>query len=364
MSDETIPLIDGYNSSPLFILGVSGGKVVYANSSARAVASAPCVGESSEFILGEDAASAGNSGGFILRNSSFFGKPCLLEFHPGDPEIYIFTPYDEKAIDGNLNALFSFATNLREPITEMFQALELFRGAKALPKNAVKAERYHSVMEHDLYKLLRISEYISAAAFLSSPEAEFSPKTDDMAELVSSVVAASQPICGHLGIPVRLCCEKNSVFSVFDRTLIEKMLLSLISNSAKYTRDGNEITIRLTKNPENTMLFLSVEDSGTGISPELFPNLLTFLPSDIPSDINRHGLGLRIAHGIARVHGGNIAIETRHGEGTTITVSLPLRAMPPQFEQFTPLYGGIPMEFVEFSPLLSSEDFMRLKQKK
>jgi two-component system NtrC family sensor kinase len=96
----------------------------------------------------------------------------------------------------------------------------------------------------------------------------------------------------------------------------------MIVNSTEAIRDNGEIIIR-TANPEEEIIRIDVIDNGTGISEEDIPHIFEPFFST-KQDASGIGLGLPIVHGILQNHKGKIYVKSELGQGTTISITLPL----------------------------------------
>lgn len=107
---------------------------------------------------------------------------------------------------------------------------------------------------------------------------------------------------------------------------IKQILLNLISNSVKYTKEGR---ILFKVRQEKEQIFFSVEDTGIGIKKEDMEQLFDMF---MRADVRRHrniegsGLGLTIAKELCEGMGGNIQAESIYGTGSIFTVYLPLKS--------------------------------------
>jgi cell cycle sensor histidine kinase DivJ len=112
---------------------------------------------------------------------------------------------------------------------------------------------------------------------------------------------------------------------VADRRALNQIMINLISNALKFTRRGGCVVV--SAGAERTCLVVSVEDNGVGVSAEDLPRLGDpFFQAGTSYD-RRHdgtGLGLSIVRGLVALHEGTIEIRSRLGEGTCVTVRLPL----------------------------------------
>lgn len=145
----------------------------------------------------------------------------------------------------------------------------------------------------------------------------------DLSELVR-VTAEVQERIAPRGI--RLCCaaEPNIVGSV-DVTLISRLLSNLLSNAFRYARENGTVSVSLSR--EGSEAVLSVTDDGPGIPPEQQEAIFRrFYQADASHAREGAGLGLFMVHQIARLHGGDVSVQSAVGEGSTFFVRLPLDA--------------------------------------
>ncbi len=112
-----------------------------------------------------------------------------------------------------------------------------------------------------------------------------------------------------------------------DRQKLKQILVNLLSNALKYTKDGT-IVIHARHNSAEGRVALSVRDTGVGIAPE--DHTRVFEPFQrakrvITRPQGGTGLGLAISRRLARMLGGDLGVESRLGAGSTFTVGFPVR---------------------------------------
>jgi histidine kinase len=113
-----------------------------------------------------------------------------------------------------------------------------------------------------------------------------------------------------------------------------------VDNAAKYSPDGGRVT--LSAITESGELLIRVEDRGPGIPDEHLPHIFErFYRVDKARTRKQGGagLGLSIAQTIAQAHGGRIEVESHVGEGTKMSLHLPLAAEPDQSSRTANLGG-------------------------
>ncbi|MGI6038717.1 MAG: cell wall metabolism sensor histidine kinase WalK [Clostridiales bacterium] len=111
-----------------------------------------------------------------------------------------------------------------------------------------------------------------------------------------------------------------------DSDRIEQVLTNILSNAIKYTPEGGEIAIKAWTEEDN--INIQIKDTGIGIPEKDLGRLFErFYRVDKARsrEAGGSGLGLAIAKEIVERHGGSIALESKYGEGTTVTIVLPVR---------------------------------------
>ena len=110
-----------------------------------------------------------------------------------------------------------------------------------------------------------------------------------------------------------------------DERAVKQVLLNLLSNAVKFTPPGGTVTARVADRPGKG-LDLTVTDTGIGMSPaEVDTAFEPFGQIDSPQ-ARKHvgtGLGLPLSRALVRLHGGDIAVASERGTGTTITAQFP-----------------------------------------
>ena len=113
--------------------------------------------------------------------------------------------------------------------------------------------------------------------------------------------------------------KKASVMTEGDRERIFQVISNLLSNAIKFTEKGEVVVVLDEKDGQ---AIISVRDTGSGIAPEIYPNLFTKFATKSEKGT---GLGLFIAKNIVEAHGGKIWAENNSdGIGATFTFSLPI----------------------------------------
>jgi PAS domain S-box-containing protein len=106
---------------------------------------------------------------------------------------------------------------------------------------------------------------------------------------------------------------------------LRQVLANLVSNAIKYTPNGGRVTVR--GNAQDGKVILEVEDTGIGIAADDLPKIFDrfFRTEDVFTQaVEGTGLGLSIVKSIVERHGGEVAVESQPGAGSTFRVTLPV----------------------------------------
>ena len=110
---------------------------------------------------------------------------------------------------------------------------------------------------------------------------------------------------------------------------INQVLLNVLTNAAQATGDNGNIHIRTRS--DNGHVVVEVQDDGHGMTQETSDHI--FDPFFTTKEIGKGtGLGMAIAYKIVKSHGGDIAVDTAPGDGTTVRVRLPRSQVTPDLK--------------------------------
>ncbi|HET9133647.1 MAG TPA: PAS domain S-box protein [Gemmatimonadales bacterium] len=149
-------------------------------------------------------------------------------------------------------------------------------------------------------------------------------RTVDLRDLVREMVPLLTRLAGE-SIQMTVAVDDAPILASVDPAQLEQVLLNLVVNARDAMPDGGRMTISAhrTTTPEGERAVLAVQDTGTGIPAELQGQI--FEPFfTTRADRGGTGLGLSTVFGIVTQSGGRIAVQSAEGQGTTMTVTLPL----------------------------------------
>ncbi|NQV71834.1 response regulator [bacterium] len=152
-----------------------------------------------------------------------------------------------------------------------------------------------------------------------------SPESVDVASFLSSISDQYRMAAADRSIAIEVSVAPEGLTCVTDRTLLERIIVNLLSNAFKYATSATALRLAATAHGEQ--IHIAVEDNGEGIPPELHTRIFDkFFQTEAHPDGVKAGVGLGLAFCkmATRVMGGDIQVETALPHGSRFVISLPL----------------------------------------
>jgi signal transduction histidine kinase len=158
---------------------------------------------------------------------------------------------------------------------------------------------------------------------------ELAPEPVAVEALIDETAATARPLIERNGNRLRLVREDVPGIIVVDATKVRQVLLNLLSNAAKFTKDG-EITVKVSHPAAADQIQFSVTDTGIGMTEEQLGRI--FQPfvqaeSSTSAKYGGTGLGLTLSRRFCQLMGGDLSVVSEPGVGSTFTVTLPAGSM-------------------------------------
>ncbi len=240
--------------------------------------------------------------------------------------------------------LATISHELRTPMNGILGMHEL------LLEGGLTAEQrsYVSIADQSARHLLNLLNELLDLSKIEAGKLEIRNAPFDVREQVEFVAELLRPKAQAGGLALRLFISPEVPRLIIgDGDRFRQILLNLIGNSVKFTREGSvDVEVEVVSGGrKGPMLSVSVIDTGPGIAPEVLPKLFQpFAQGDI-SLVRKHGgtgLGLAICKQLTERMGGTIEVESFLGEGATFRVRLPLRVAEQQEARPAPPETSMP----------------------
>jgi signal transduction histidine kinase len=192
------------------------------------------------------------------------------------------------------------------------------RGRKAVPVISAKVMEMNALIEQMI-----------EAARLEDGALMLRPTEIDLRDVVIEAVEAARPLVDERH-EISLRTPGRPVPVRVDHERVKTIVSNLVSNAVKYSPQGGVIECELTA--RGGIARVAIKDSGLGIAQGDLPILFTRfgrISTPHTDHLPGTGLGLYLGRQLARLHGGEITVESAPGKGSTFTLHLPLRAQAP-----------------------------------
>ncbi len=221
------------------------------------------------------------------------------------------------------NFLYHVTHELRTPLTNIQAYVETL-SKPAFDDEATRRECYNVIMS-ETRRLSRLVEDILSISQLEVGTALIEMDELDLARLVRQMVQDNLGAADEKEIELSLKLPPKVPKIRGDKQRLSVLVNNLVGNAIKYTPQGGQVGVGVTL--DDSRVRIVVTDTGVGISeqdqPHVFEKFYRAAAADIQA-IPGTGLGLAIAREVARLHGGDIRVESAAGKGSTFTVELPL----------------------------------------
>ena len=214
---------------------------------------------------------------------------------------------------------------LRTPLTSVSGFLELLGDEE--DSLALTGRTYLTAARRGTARLQRIVEDLLLVAQIEADLLELHTEPVDLAELAATVVEDAGAAAAEKRVAITLDSEGPLPLEA-DPTRLGQVLENLLSNAIKYTPSGGAVVLSTSGSDGDRRIEIS--DNGIGVPHDELGRLFSrFYRASTATRraIPGTGLGLVIARAIVESHGGTISLESWEGEGTRVTVTLPLRQL-------------------------------------
>ena len=217
---------------------------------------------------------------------------------------------------------------LRTPLTSIRGYVEMLSDGEAGELEPGQ-ERMLGIVQRNADRLLMLIEDLLTLSRIESGSFRVQQAPVAMDGVVESTVAEFRPQASARGVELEADVAPDIPVVIGDSSQLERVLFNLLSNAIKFTVDGGRVVVRLKRDGQSVEL--EVQDEGIGIpegeQDQLFSRFFRSSTSQERA-IRGTGLGLVIVKTIVDHHGGDIAVKSRSGEGTTFTIRLPVAPEP------------------------------------
>lgn len=215
--------------------------------------------------------------------------------------------------------LSNVSHELRTPLTAILAFVETLEEGDI---QEADRQRFLSIIRRNANRMHGLIDDILELSAIEAGNIEVKPEEVHLRHIVNDVITSLNG-----GAAAHQVALENKVSSgvrvMADPRRLEQMLTNLIDNAIKFNRQGGRVTVRH-ENGSRDRIF--VEDTGEGIPAQHLERLFERfyrVERARSRELGGTGLGLAIVKHLARAHGGEVAVESKLGEGSKFTIELP-----------------------------------------
>jgi signal transduction histidine kinase len=230
-----------------------------------------------------------------------------------------------EASENKSSFLSSMSHELRTPLNAIIGLTDMMVGNAArfgTEKAQEPLRRVHNAGTH----LLGLINQVLDLSKIEAGKLELAPESVALAPLIDEVIGTAQQLASQNQNRLVVEVEQNLGTVMVDPMRLRQILLNLLSNACKFTKQG-EVTLRARRILDGgDTIELAVADTGIGMTPEQLGRLFQEFSQAEASTAKKYGgtgLGLAITRKLARMMGGDITVASEPGKGSVFTVRLP-----------------------------------------
>jgi len=247
----------------------------------------------------------------------------------------------DRALEANRTKsafMANMSHELRTPLNAIIGYSELLideaEDTQAAPRQASlipDLQKIHAAGKH----LLELINDVLDLSKIEAGKMPLSLETFDIGTLVRGVASTIQPLLENNANTLEVQCDDDLGSMHADQTKVRQILFNLLSNACKFAERGTitlVVTRQIGSEEEGQRIQMRVSDTGIGMTAEQLGKLFqAFSQADasIQQKYGGTGLGLALSRHFAQMMGGDIAVESERGKGSTFTVTLPTTVAGP-----------------------------------
>ncbi|MEO6808356.1 MAG: ATP-binding protein, partial [Isosphaeraceae bacterium] len=220
--------------------------------------------------------------------------------------------------------LAMLAHELRNPLAAISYAEQALRASSEDDKQSLSKE----VIGRQVAHLSRLIDDLLDVSRITLGKIKLKMEPVLLSTIVADAVEVTRPLIDEKRHQLTVSVEPATMTLQADRVRLGQIISNLITNAAKYTEDGGQISVTARPEPEGNQCAVVVKDNGQGIEPEMLSqvfDLFTQVGALIHRSNGGLGIGLTLVKTLAELHGGSVEAKSQGiGLGSEFTLRMPL----------------------------------------
>lgn len=189
------------------------------------------------------------------------------------------------------------------------------------------------LIRRNAQQLLRLINQLLGLSRLESGQDDLHLVQGDVVPYLRYLTESFHSLAGDKEIQLTFYPETEAILMDYDEVKLQHIINNLLSNAIKFTEIGGKIVVHLSQQEKRGKAFLQlkIQDNGIGIAPDKLPLIFDRFYQTNSEEVHSGegtGIGLAYTRELVRLLSGDISAESRLGEGTTFTLTLPISRQP------------------------------------
>ena len=185
----------------------------------------------------------------------------------------------------------------------------------------------YDLMQFNIQRMVRLLQQILETSKSEAGQLRLMVAQGDVMKYIRQTAECLSPLIAKKDMHFTITCQPESMMGWIDTDKLDKIIYNLLSNAAKYGKEGGTVSISAITNNTYDQIEIRVSDDGDGISPKQMKHLFKrFHDGDYRQhQTNGTGLGLSLTQDLVFLNRGTITCKSEVGKGTEFIVRLPIR---------------------------------------
>jgi signal transduction histidine kinase len=228
-------------------------------------------------------------------------------------------------------AFTDLSHELKAPLNVIFASSQLI---ESIPSESCPCDNHNKVLKycrsirHNCYKLIKIISNLLDVSKYESGHLTAMMEYHNIIAIIEDTTMSVVAYAENKGVNIVFDTDTEEKYTACDQSMIERIMLNLLSNALKFTDSGGSIFVSVTSAVDR--IIVRVEDTGIGIPQDKVKYVFDrFRQADSSFNRNHYGsgLGLSLVKTLVEFHKGSIYVTSEEGKGTSFILHLPIRKL-------------------------------------
>jgi signal transduction histidine kinase/ligand-binding sensor domain-containing protein/DNA-binding response OmpR family regulator len=226
---------------------------------------------------------------------------------------------EKKVNEYKLQFFTNISHEIRTPLTLIIGPLEdMLKEPDISNKKLLQME----IMLKNARRMLHLTNQLLDFRKVQNNKMVLKIKKLDIIAFARDIYESFVPLANHKGITCSFDTMFDSYYIYADPNKLDTIIYNIISNALKFTGPGKNVSVRIEESQKNNSIDISVTDEGPGIAQKNLSDIFTRYTILSNHELAGTGIGLSLSYELARLHKGNIMINSTVGKGSTFIIRL------------------------------------------